>query len=190
MPNTSDTSDTQDTSDRMERADSERTLVVQWDDWSLGPRIAAARGLDGIGYLRAVQRGEIPPMPIARLMGMELVTVEDGHVVWAVTPGERHYNPLGVAHGSLAFTLMDTAIGGATQTKAPPGRFYTTIEMKVNYVRPLLAGMGRVFGEATVLYIGRQTALAEARVVDAGGKLYAHATSSLMLFQPRRDHEQ
>lgn len=187
MPDTPDTPDTQDTANRGERAATERTLVVHWDDWSIGPRLAAERGLVGIDYLRAVQRGEIPPMPIARLMGMELVSVEEGRVVWAVTPGEQHYNPLGVAHGGLAFTLMDTAIGGATQTMAPPGRFYTTIEIKVNYVRPLLAGMGRVFGEATVLYVGRQTALAEARVVDANGKLYAHGTSSCMLFQPRRD---
>ena len=166
---------------------SERTLVIHWEDPSLGPRIAAERGLNGIEYLRAIMRGEVPPPPITRLMDIELVSVEDGRVVFAATPGEQHYNPMGVVHGGLAATLLDSAIGCAMQTKAPSGFFYTTIELKVNYVRPLFAGMGRVFGEANVLYVGRQTALAEARVVDANGKIYAHATSSCMLFQPRRN---
>ncbi len=185
MPDTLDTPDTQDTTNHAARANSERTLVVRWEDPSLGPRIAAERGLNGIEYLRAIMRGELPPPPITRLMDIELVTVEDGHVVFAATPGEQHYNPIGVVHGGLAATLMDSAIGCAMQTKAAPGFFYTTIELKINYVRPLLAGMGRVFGEATVLHVGRQTALAEARVIDANGKLYAHATSTCMLIQPQ-----
>ncbi len=188
ISDTPDTQDTRDTPDRRERAAGERTLIVRWEDPSLGPRIAAERGLHGIEYLRAIMRGEIPPPPITRLMGLELVTVEDGHVVFAATPGEQHYNPIGVVHGGLAATLLDSAIGCAMQTKAPPGFFYTTVELKVNYVRPLFADMGRVFGEATVLYVGRQTALAEARVVDAHGKLYAHATSSCMLIQPKREN--
>lgn len=185
MPDTPDTFDTQDTANRVERAASERTLVVHWEDPSLGPRIAAVRGLNGIEYLRAIMRGEIPPPPITRLMGIELVSVEAGRVVFAATPGEQHYNPIGVVHGGLAATLLDSAIGCAMQTKAPPGFFYTTIELKVNYIRPLLASTGRVFGEATVLHAGRQTAFAEARVVDANGKLYAHATSTCMMIQPQ-----
>jgi uncharacterized protein (TIGR00369 family) len=190
MPDIFDTQETRDIADRAERSANERTLIVHWEDPSLGPRIAAERGLNGFEYLRAIVAGEIPPPPITRLMGLELVTVEDGRVVFAATPGEQHYNPIGVVHGGLAATLLDSAIGCALQTKAPPGFFYTTIELKVNYVRPLLAGMGRVFGEATVLHAGRQTALAEARVVDANGKLYAHATSSCMLIQPRSDNAQ
>lgn len=163
----------------------ERSLTVRWQDPLLGPRLAAQRGLTGLEYLRAIIAGTIPPPPIAQLMGFELVSAEDGHVVFAVTPGEQHYNPIGVVHGGLAATLLDSAIGCALQTKAAPGFFYTTIEIKVNYVRPLLASTGRVFGEATVLHAGRQTALAEARVIDTNGKLFAHATSSCMLIQPR-----
>lgn len=190
MPDTLDTPDTQDTPNRADRTASERTLIVHWEDPSLGPRVAAERGLNGIEYLRAILRGEIPPPPITRLMGIDLVSVEEGRVVFAATPGEQHYNPIGVVHGGLAATLLDTAIGCAMQTQAPPGFFYTTIELKINYVRPLLAGMGRVFGEAAVLHVGRQTAFAEARVVDANGKLYAHATSTCMMVKPRRDHIQ
>lgn len=168
---------------------SKRELVVRWEDPATGPRIAAERGLSGIEYLRAILAGEIAPPPITRLMGLELETVEDGHVVFTATPGEQHYNPIGVVHGGLAATLLDTAIGCAMQTKAPMGVFFTTIEIKVNYVRPLFADMGRVYGEATVLYAGRQTALAEGRVIDAGGKLYAHATSTCMAVRARRDEK-
>ena len=136
MPETPDTPDTQDTPGRVERGASVRTLVVHWEDPSLGPLLAAERGLNGIEYLRAIMRGEIPPPPITRLMDIELVEVEDGRVVFAATPGEQHYNPIGVVHGGLAATLLDSAIGCAMQTKAPPGFFYTTIELKINYVRP------------------------------------------------------
>jgi uncharacterized protein (TIGR00369 family) len=168
-------------------ASSERTLTVHWQDPLLGPRLAAQRGLTGLQFLRAIIAGTIPPPPIAQLMGFELVSADEGHAVFAVTPGEQHYNPMGVVHGGLAATLLDSAIGCALQTKAPPGSFFTTIEIKVNYVRPLTATTGRVFGEATALHAGRQTALAEARVIDANGKLFAHATSSCLLIQPRLD---
>ncbi|HEX9035874.1 MAG TPA: PaaI family thioesterase [Ktedonobacterales bacterium] len=162
----------------------ERAMVVRWIDPAYGPRLAAQRGLTGIEFLRAILNGELPPPPIAKLMSLEMVSVEDGCVVFAATPGEQHYNPLGVVHGGLAATLLDTAIGCAMQTKAPAGGFYTTIELKVNYLRPLLAGMGQVYGEATVLNTSRNLAFAEARVVGANGKLYAHATSTCMLVQP------
>lgn len=166
-------------------AEHERSMVVRWVDPALGPRIAAQRGLSGIDFLRAMLRGEIPPPPIAQLMGLEIMSIEDGKVVFAATPGEQHYNPLGVVHGGLAATLLDSAIGFAMQTKAPQGSFFTTIELKINYLRPLVAGMGRVYGEGTVLNLTRQTAFAEARVRDEVGKLYAHATSSCLLVRFR-----
>lgn len=158
-----------------------RTLTVDWEDPSLGPRLAAERGLNGLEYLRGIVRGELPPPPIARLLGLEIVHVEDGEVVFAATPGEQHYNPMGVVHGGLAATLLDSAIGCAMQTKAPPGAFYTTMDINVTYLRPLLAGMGRVFGVASVLNTGRRTALAQGRVVNLDGKLFAYATSTCML---------
>ena len=161
----------------------ERSLVVRWVDPAVGPRIAAQRGLNGVDYLRAMLRGEVPHPPIAELMGIHLVSVEDGRVVFAATPGEQHYNPMGVVHGGLAATLLDSAIGCAMQTKAPPSGFYTTMELKVNYLRPVLVKTGRIFAEGSVLHVGRQTAFAEARVVDGAGKLYAHATSTCMLVQ-------
>jgi uncharacterized protein (TIGR00369 family) len=178
LPNSFDTT-------KVPEASTERSLTIHWQDPLLGPRIAAERGLTGIEYMRAIVQGVIPPPPIAQLMGLKLMSAEEGKAVFAVTPGEQHYNPMGVVHGGLAATLLDSAIGCALQSIAPPGSFYTTIEIKVNYLRPLLVSTGRVFGEGSVLHAGRQTALAEGRVVDENGKLYAHATSSCMLIQPR-----
>lgn len=161
-----------------------RERVIHWDDPLTAPREAKRRGMSGIEFLRAIQAGELPPPPIAKLMGMTLETVEKGRVTFSVEPAEYHYNPIGVVHGGLAATLLDSAMGCAVQTLAPAGVAYTTVELKVNYVRPLRSGMGIVTGEGTVLHFGRQIALVEARVTDQDGKLYAHATSTCLIMRP------
>jgi uncharacterized protein (TIGR00369 family) len=140
--------------------------------------------MSGIEFLRAIQAGKLPPPPMITLMGMTLATVEEGRVVFTVEPAEYHYNPIGVVHGGLAATLLDSAIGCAVQTLSPVGVAYTTVELKVNYVRALRSGMGVVSGEGTVLHFGRQTALAEARLTGPDGKLYAHATSTCLIMRP------
>ena len=116
-------------------------------------------------------------------MGFTLATVEEGRVVFTVEPAEYHYNPIGVVHGGLAATLLDSAMGCAVQSLAPVGVAYTTLELKVNLVRALRSGMGVVAGEGTVLHFGRQIALAEARVIGPDGKLYAHATSTCLIIR-------
>ncbi|HET9110758.1 MAG TPA: PaaI family thioesterase [Ktedonobacterales bacterium] len=161
-----------------------RERIIRWEDPLTAPREARRRGMSGLEFLRAIQAGELPPPPIAVLMGMTLDDVETGRVSFTVEPEEYHYNPIGVVHGGLAATLLDSAIGCAVQTLAPAGVAYTTVELKVNYVRPLRSGMGIVRGEGTVLHFGRQIALAEARVTDQAGKLYAHATSTCLIMRP------
>ena len=161
-----------------------RERVIRWDDPHTALRAAERRGLSGIEFLRAIQRGELPPPPMITLMGMTLATVEEGRVVFTVEPAEYHYNPIGVVHGGLAATLLDSAIGCAVQTLSPAGVAYTTVELKVNYVRALRSGMGVVSGEGTVLHFGRQVALAEARLTGPDGKLYAHATSTCLIMRP------
>ncbi len=158
-----------------------RERVVRLEDPLMGLGEAQRRGLSGIDYLRAIQAGELPAPPIAELMGMTLASVEEGRVVFTVEPAEYHYNPIGVVHGGLAATLLDSAIGCAVQTLAPAGVAYTTVELKVNFVRPLRSGMGVVSGEGAVLHFGRQIALAEARLTGPDGKLYAHATSTCLI---------
>lgn len=161
-----------------------RERVIHWEDPMAALREAERRRMSGIEFLRAICAGELPRPPIFALMGMTLATVEEGRVVFTVEPAEYHYNPIGVVHGGLAATLLDSAIGCAVQTLAPAGMAYTTVELKVNYVRPLRSGMGVVAGEGTVLHFGRQIALAEARLVGPDGKLYAHATSTCLIMRP------
>lgn len=160
-----------------------RERVIRWDDPMTAPREAERRGLSGIEFLRAIQAGELPAPPMITLMGMTLETVDEGRVVFTVEPSEYHYNPIGVVHGGLAATLLDSAIGCAVQTLSPAGVAYTTVELKVNYIRALRSGMGVVSGEGTVLHFGRQIALAEARLTGPDGKLYAHATSTCLIMR-------
>ena len=141
------------------------------------------RALTGLEYMRQLMTGEREPSGMARLMNMRLVEVEEGRAVFAVEPDERHYNGLGIAHGGLAATLLDSALGCAINTVMPAGRVFTTLEMKINYVRPMRRETGEVRCEAEVLHAGSRVATAEGRIVDASGKLYAHGTATCMLFR-------
>lgn len=160
----------------------ERSRLVTWDDPAAAAPAAAA--MSGIEFLRALAAGRLAPAPIARLMGIELDEVAEGMAVFAVVPGEHHYNLMGAAHGGLAATLLDSAMGCAVHTMLQLGQFYTTLEIKVNYVRPLRHDGGRVRAVGTVIHVGARTATAEGRVVDEDGRLYAHGTTTCMLLGP------
>src|SRR3954466_12067458 len=150
-----------------------RERTVTWDD----PVASATRGagLPGIEYLKAIADGSVPPPPIAVLLGFELVEVEEGRAVFAVTPGEFHYNPIGVVHGGLAATLLDSAMGCAVHSTLPAGVGYTTVEFKATSARAIPAATGRVVCEGSLIHRGRTVATAEGRVVaEATGKLLAH----------------
>lgn len=154
-----------------------RERTFSWED----PLVTAAgaRGRTGLEFIRAVMDGELPPPPIAVLMSMGPIEVEEGRVVFAGTPGEEHYNPIGVVHAGFVMTLLDSVLGCAVQTTLPEGRAYTMLETKVNMIRPIQASTGRVLAEATVLHSGRTTATAEGKAVSAEtGKLLAHATTT------------
>src|SRR5258708_2240046 len=112
-----------------------RPISVAWRDPM--PLAEAARTMPGIDFLRAIRDGKLPPPPIAVLLGFDLVEVEPGHAVFEVTPGEQHYNPIGVVHGGLAMTLLDSAMGCCVQTQMPAGSGYTTLEAKTNLVRAI-----------------------------------------------------
>jgi uncharacterized protein (TIGR00369 family) len=144
------------------------------------------RALTGLEYMRQLLTGEREPSGMASLMNMRLVEVEEGRAVFTVEPDERHYNGLGIAHGGLAATLLDSALGCAINTLMPAGRVFTTLEMKINYVRPMRRETGEVRCEAFVLHAGSRVATAEGRIVDAAGKLYAHGTATCMLFRGSR----
>jgi uncharacterized protein (TIGR00369 family) len=159
----------------------QRTLTVTWED----PVATAAKGaeLGGLERLRALVAGELPPPPIAELLGMRLAEVEEGRAVFEVEPGEQHYNPIGVVHGGLAATLCDSAMGCAVQSALPVGVAYTTLELKVNLVRALTFDSGTVRCEGTLIHLGGRVATAEARLVDGAGRLCAHATTTCLVIR-------
>ena len=139
--------------------------------------------VSGLEYMRRLAAGEAAASAMGQLIGFKLAEVEAGYAVFTITPEPRHYNGIGIAHGGLAATLLDSAMGCAINTMMPPGRIFTTLEMKINYVRPLRAETGEVRCEARVIHTGARTALAEGKIVDANGKLYAHGTARCMLFR-------
>lgn len=136
--------------------------------------------LDGLSALRAMMAGELPPPPFGVLLGMEPIEVEYGRVVFAVVPDDRHYNPIGMVHGGLAATLIDSATGCAVHSTLLAGNGYTTTDIQVRYVRPISRDTGRILCEGTVVHRGRRLATAEARVT-AGDTLLAHGTASVLI---------
>lgn len=159
----------------------ERTRTFSWQD----PMISAeaAKNLSGLQFMQAIQRGELPPPPIANLIDMDISEVEKGRCVFSLRPAEFHYNPIGSVHGGIFCTLLDSAMGCAVQTSLPAGSGYTTLELKVNLVRPLTAKTGQVFCEGKVIYGGGRVATAEGRIYDEEGKLYGHATTTCLIFR-------
>jgi uncharacterized protein (TIGR00369 family) len=158
-----------------------RTRTISWED----PHALAnaGAGLSGIEYLRKIVAGELPPPPIGVLMNFRIGEVSEGHAVFLVTPEEYHYNPIGVVHGGVAATLLDSAMGCAVHSTLPAGARYTTLEIKVNYIRPMSAETGEVRCEANIIHVGARTATAEGKIVDQQGKLYAHATTTCIIFR-------
>ncbi|HKV01940.1 MAG TPA: PaaI family thioesterase [Ktedonobacteraceae bacterium] len=158
-----------------------RTRTITWEDPVPGAR--AGRAMSGLDYLKAMQEGRIPPPPIAVLVDMRIVEVSEGRVVFAAQPAEFHYNPLGAVHGGLAATLLDSALGCAIHSTLPAGTGFTTLEIKVNYLRPMTSETGLVYSEGKVIHVGGRIATAEGRITDADGKLYAHGTTTCMILR-------
>jgi uncharacterized protein (TIGR00369 family) len=138
----------------------------------------------GVAVLEAMARGALPPAPIALTLGFRLVEVEVGRVVFEGLPAATHYNPQGTVHGGYAATLLDSAMGCAVHSALEAATGYTTLEIKVNYVRPITAETGLVRAEGTLLHRGRRTATSEARLVDPAGKLLAHGSCTCLLLNP------
>jgi uncharacterized protein (TIGR00369 family) len=135
-------------------------------------------------YLRRFLDGTFPPAPILQTMGMCLLEVEEGRAAFICEPAEYHYNPLGVAHGGLAATLLDSAMGCAVHSTLPVGVGYTTLEIKVNYLRALTSATGTVRAEGRIIKVGGRVAIAEGRITDAAGNIYAHGTTTCLILRP------
>lgn len=160
-----------------------RSLTVAWQD----PRVLAeaSRSMSGIEFLRAIRDRRLPAAPIAELLGFRLVEVDTGHAVFEIQPAEQHYNPIGVVHGGLAMTLLDSAMGCAVHSHMPAGAAYTTLEAKTNLVRAVTSETGTLRAIGKVVNLGNRVATAEGRLMDGAGKLYAHATTTCLVLRER-----
>ncbi|MEU1180252.1 PaaI family thioesterase [Streptomyces sp. NPDC005820] len=140
--------------------------------------------LSGLELLRLVRDGRLGDTPsIGRLLGMRFDEVEHGRIVLSLDTRPDFANPLGTVHGGIAATMLDSALACAVHTTLPAGTGYTTLELKVNYIRPARTDGQTLTAEGTVVHAGRRTATAEGRVVDEEGRLIAHATTTCMILR-------
>jgi uncharacterized protein (TIGR00369 family) len=142
----------------------------------------SAQGRPGLDVLRDMIGGRLPAPPIGRAMDFLLVHVEPGLAVFQGRPGPAFLNPMGGLHGGWYATLLDSCVGCAVHTTMPPGRGYTTLELKLNIVRAITPAVPLVRAEGRVVHGGRQVATAEGRLIGPDGKLYAHATTTCLVF--------
>ena len=160
--------------------DATREMTIRWDDPQ--PALAAMPGLSGLEYMRKMMAGELPGAPIASHVAMRPIAVDEGTVTFESHPDESHFNPLGMVHGGLVCTLLDSALGCAAHTLLPVGAGYTSIELKVNYLRPVLPASAPLRCVGRVVKAGRRVTFAEGEVTDAQGKVVATASGSLLIF--------
>ncbi|NEX62156.1 PaaI family thioesterase [Noviherbaspirillum galbum] len=142
-------------------------------------------GKSGLEIIEGIIRGELPFPHISETLGFWLVEADKGKAVFQGTPQLKHYNPMGTVHGGWYATLLDSALGCSVQTMLPQGQAYTTAELSVNIVRAATEKTGPLRAIGTVIHCGRQLATAEARLVGPDGTLYAHGTTTCLVFQAR-----
>ena len=139
-------------------------------------------GRTGLEMLEMMIAGELPPPPIAGALDFAILQVGPGSAVFQGRPLFKHYNPLGVVHGGWVATLLDSAMGCAVHSTLPAGKGYTTLELKVNFVRAVTDAVPLVRAEGKLIHAGRQVAVAEGRLVAPDGRLHAHATTTCLIF--------
>lgn|SRR5487761_567536 len=159
-----------------------RSKTVTWYDPAA--TVAAGAGLSGLELIQALAEGTFPPPPIAQLLGMRLSKVERGLVSFECTPDESVYNPIGLVHGGFVCTLADTVTGCAVHTTLDAGTAYSSIDITVNFLRPVTLASGTLLATGRVTKPGRRVALAAAEIHDADGRLVATATSNCLVMTP------
>jgi uncharacterized protein (TIGR00369 family) len=160
-----------------------RRKDITWHDPLLTAEVG--KDLSGREFLQGIVDGRFPPPPIIELIGARLVTIGDGEATFSATPDESVYNPIGMVHGGFLCTLLDSAAGCAVHTRLPAGVAYSTIEIKVSFLRTVRADDGPIKVVGRALRVGRQVAFSEAHAHNARGELVGHATSSLVILQER-----
>ncbi len=158
-----------------------RSLSFTWTDPQ--PNREFLSSLAGLESIRAIQSGAVSPTPFAQVMGLSIPHAERGRVTFAFTPSELWQNPMGTLHGGAIGTLLDSAMGMAVLSTLDQGVSFTTLEYKVNFLRPVFPSTGEVYAEGVVIHEGKSQAVVEARLMDAAGKVYAIANSTCAILR-------
>jgi uncharacterized protein (TIGR00369 family) len=159
-----------------------RERSFTWED----PSATATAGLElaGLDYIQRIVAGTLSPPPIAQLLAFTIAEAEYGHAVFAMEPAEWMYNPIGMVHGGVAATILDSCMGCAVHTTLEAGVGYTTTDLQVRYIRAMGADTRRVLADGRVVHAGRRTATAEGRLfAESDGRLIAHATTGCVIFR-------
>ena len=171
--------------DAPDPVDPTRTLWASWDALDRMREVAPRVG--GREMLEAIARGELPAPPVHHVLGLANGPIDAGTVAFTMTPEELHYNPMGVVHGGVLSLLLDSAMGCAVASMLPAGTGYTTVDLKVTFVRAVTVASGPLRAEGRALHVGGRVASAEGRIVDAAGRLVAHGSESCLLLDITRE---
>ncbi len=157
----------------------ERTFT--WDDPAETAKLAAT--MPGIEFLEAITKGTMPAPPLLHTLDIQVSSIEKGKAVFSFQPQEFHYNPIGTVHGGVITAILDSVMGCSLHSLLPAGTGYTTLEIKVNFLKAATIKAGRLTATGKVIHSGSRTALTEAQLTDEAGKVYAHAVSTCLILK-------
>lgn len=158
-----------------------RTRTFSWEDPN--KTLEEAKKLTGYDFLMRVFEGQLPLAPIQETISSRVVSVEKGQVIFELKGEEFHYNPIGSVHGGIISTVLDSAIGCSLLSTLEVGESFTSLDLKVNFLRRITADTPPLTTKTKIIHKGRTTAYLECELLDAEGKLYAHAVSNCMIFR-------
>jgi len=159
-----------------------RTKTISWDDPQRNKRDAVS-SISGLDYLKAIKEDKISPPPVANLVGYQICEVDNGYAAFELNPAEYHYNPFATVHGGILSTLLDTAMTASVLSTLPKGFSCTTIEIKVNFIKPVTADTGILKCEARPIHVGKKLATVEGKIKNKSGVLHAHGVSTCSIFK-------
>lgn len=158
-----------------------RTRTFSWEDPN--KTLEEAKKLNGYEFLMQVLEGNLPMAPIQETISSRVVSVEKGQVIFELKGEEFHYNPIGSVHGGIISTVLDSAIGCSLLSTLEIGESFTSLDLKVNFLRRITADTPPLTTKTKIIHKGRTTAYLECELLDEEGKLYAHAVSNCMIFR-------
>ncbi len=159
----------------------QRERTYNWENPMNGAKQALQ--MSGIDYLKAMYNEEIPAPPVMHTLGMKAVSFEKGECIFSFVPQEYHYNPIGCVHGGVVTTLLDSAMGATLHSTLEQGTGYTTLEIKVNFLKTITTKTPELKAIGKIIHAGSRTALVEAQLVDENGTVYAYAVSTCMILK-------